>query len=139
MAIKQVPAKKPVSNIEHLRKILSVDTILQDINQEEALEFLDAVEADIAAKREEHQDELDELKNSLDDKFKEKDEEFRDLQKDYNELMDKTDFDLQIGTIEYRSPGIMDDMIMNALSEAYDRLTPIEIMDRLKVNCLKSA
>jgi DNA repair exonuclease SbcCD ATPase subunit len=49
--------KTSVDNIEHLRKILSVDTVLYDINQEEALEFLDA----IANERQELLDELKDL------------------------------------------------------------------------------
>jgi malate synthase len=125
-------------NIKHLRSILSVDTIIEDINQEEALEFLEAIEGNIATEREETKDEMEELKTGLDDKFKEKDEEIEELKYDYDVLMKKTDFDLQIGTIEYRSPGIMDDMIMEALSEAYQLLTPLEIIDRLKVRKLKA-
>jgi malate synthase len=124
-------------NISELRKILSVDLVLEDINQEEALEFLEAVEGNVATEREEHTEELQELKTGLDDKFKEKDEEIKELKHDYGELMEKTDFDLQMGTIQYRAPGIMDSMIMDALAEAYERLTPLEIMDRLKVNSLK--
>jgi hypothetical protein len=49
--------KKPKDNIDHLRDILSVDTILDDINQEQALEFLEAV----AIERQELLDELKEL------------------------------------------------------------------------------
>jgi hypothetical protein len=109
--------KKSESNIDILRKILSIDTIIEDINQEYALEFLEAVEGDIATEREE----IEELKH------------------DYDEIMKKTDFDLQIGSIEYRSSGIMDNMIMDALAEAYDWLTPLEIMDRLKITTLKKA
>jgi hypothetical protein len=124
-------------NISELRKILSVDLVLEDINQEEALEFLEAVEGNVATEREEHTEELQELKTGLDDKFKEKDEEITELKNDYDSLMSETDFDLQMGTIEYRAPGIMGSMIMDSLAEAYDRLTPLEIMDRLKVNSLK--
>jgi hypothetical protein len=131
--------KKSESNIDILRKILSVDTVLEDINQEEALEFLEAVEGDIATEREEMKDALRDAETELKDLERSKDQEIEELKHDYDELMKKTDFDLQIGTIEYRSSGIMDDMIMEALAEAYDWLTPLEIMDRLKVSKLKTA
>jgi DNA repair exonuclease SbcCD ATPase subunit len=55
--------KTSVDNIEHLRKILSVDTVLYDINQEEALEFLDA----IANERQELLDELKDLDEMVED------------------------------------------------------------------------
>lgn len=142
MATKTVNKKKVLSldeNIEHLRKILSVDTIVDDINQQEALEFLEAINENIATEREEIKEALSDAETELKDLEKSKDAEIKELTKDYDELMDKTDFDLEIGTIEYRSSGIMDDMIMEALAEAYQRLTPVEIMDRLKVNRLKTA
>lgn len=41
------PGKSLDENLKHLRDVLSVETLIEDINQEEALEFLDAVEADI--------------------------------------------------------------------------------------------
>jgi hypothetical protein len=131
--------KKSESNIDILRKILSVDTVLEDINQEEALEFLDAIEGDIATEREEMKDALRDSETELKDLERSKDQEIEELKHDYDEIIKKTDFDLQIGTIEYRSSSIMDDMIMEALAEAYDWLTPLEIIDRLKVTKLKTA
>jgi hypothetical protein len=124
-------------NISKLRKILSVDTILEDINQEEALEFLEAIQGGIATEREEMKDALSDAEDELKNLEKSKDEEIEELKHDHDELMTKTDFDLQMGTIQYRAPGIMDSMIMDSLAEAYERLTPLEIMDRLKVNSLK--
>lgn len=147
MPVKTKTIKKQLSldeNIKHLRQILSVDTVLEDINQEEALEFLDAVKDGIAVERQETKDALEETEDELKALEKSKDEEITGLKDDYDELMKKTDFDMQIGTIEYRSPGIMDDLIMDdlimeALSEVYDRLTPLEIIDRLKLTKLKTA
>lgn len=125
-------------NIKHLRSILSVDTIVDDINQEEALEFLEAIEGNIATEREEMSDALSEAETDLKDLEKTKDEDIEDLKNDYDNLMKKTDFDLKIGTIEYRAPGIMDSMIMDALAEACKWVTPLEILDRLKINKLKA-
>lgn len=132
-------------NIKHLRSILSVDTIIDDIDQEQALEFLEAVEGNIATEREEHKEALTDAEEALTDaeddlkmELNEKDEEITSLKNDYDELMKKTDFDQQFGTIQYRAPGIMDDLIMEALAEAYQWLTPLQILERLKVNKLKA-
>lgn len=125
-------------NIKHLRSILSVDTIIDDIDQEQALEFLEAVEGNIATEREEHKEALTDAEDELKRELNEKDEEITSLKNDYDELMKKTDFDQQFGTIQYRAPGIMDDLIMEALAEAYQWLTPLQILERLKVNKLKA-
>lgn len=125
-------------NIKYLRQLLSVDTVVDDINQEEALEFLEAVEGNIATEREEHNDALSEIEDQHKTELKEKDEEIEEAKKEYKDLMDKTDFDLTIGTIEYRASGIMDTWITEALAEAYELLTPLEILDRLKVGKLKA-
>lgn len=50
-------------NLKHLRNLLSVDTIIDDINQEEALEFLTAVEENICKEREDHAEVLQEEKD----------------------------------------------------------------------------
>lgn len=120
-------------NIKHLRSLLSVDTIIDDINQEEALEFLQAVEENIATEREEKEEALIDAQDDFKNLEKEKDEEITSLKNEYDDLMKKTDCDMQFGTIQYRAPGIMDGMIMDALYEAYQLLTPLEIIDRLKV------
>jgi ElaB/YqjD/DUF883 family membrane-anchored ribosome-binding protein len=133
-------SKKALSldeNLKYLRQILSVDTIVDDINQEEGLEFLEAIEDNIATEREDAKDELTELKEKLDGELKEKDEEIEELKHEYDELMKKTDFDLTIETIEYRASGIMDEMIMEALAEAYKFLTPLQILDRLKITSIQ--
>lgn len=44
MAVKAVNKKTSADNLECLRTVLSVNTLLEEINQEEALEFLEAVE-----------------------------------------------------------------------------------------------
>lgn len=54
-------------NIDFLRKILTVDTLLDEINQEEAVEFLDAVESNISDLTSAHEAELSELNEKLDE------------------------------------------------------------------------
>lgn len=53
------------ANLKHLRETLSVDTFLDDINQEEALEFLDAVESDILDKFKNEAELKEEITDSL--------------------------------------------------------------------------
>lgn len=124
-------------NIRHLRQLLSVDTVIDDIKQEESLEFLEAIESDIATEREQHEDALLDMEKDWKDSLKEKTEELEQLESDYDELMKEADFDMKIGTIEYRASGIMDCWIMEALAEAYERLTPTEMLERLKITKLK--
>jgi hypothetical protein len=65
MAVKTRP-RSIDENIGFLRKIISVDTLLEEINQEEALEFLEALENDFSQLRSKHEDEIEELNEKLD-------------------------------------------------------------------------
>lgn len=55
------PDKSLDENLRYLRDVLSVDPLLDDINQEEALEFLDAVEADMSGMIADYEEDLREL------------------------------------------------------------------------------
>jgi hypothetical protein len=65
MAVKTTP-RSIDENIGFLRKIISVDTLLEEINQEEALEFLEALENDFSQLRSKHEEEIEELNEKLD-------------------------------------------------------------------------
>lgn len=57
----------PEENIEHLRSLLSVDLLLDPFDQDQALEFLDAVENDISKERAKQEEEIAELNEKLDE------------------------------------------------------------------------
>lgn len=116
-------------NLAFLRKILSVDTLLDEINQEEALEFLSSIESDIASEKEAIEDEIKDLKEEI----RIKGNEYEELEKEKGELEEKLDFALEINTIKYETSNIMDDYVMEALGEAYQKLPPFVIIERLKV------
>lgn len=134
--------KKPSleENLKHLRDVLSVDTIIDDINQEEALEFLDAIDEGVAQQKTEADDLLQEVILDHEKEIREKDGELTELKDEMEDLQKESDLTESIKTvdvIEYRTSNLMDEIVMQALKNAYEVLTPVQIIDRLKLPALK--
>lgn len=116
----EIVKDKLSDNLNFLRKGLESYTVE---DTEEDLEFLDAVESDVDNICEVVDEKVEEIK-SLETRFEE-------LQADYDE---KIDLGGSIRTTDYiywSAENCADQQVMETLTEAYTRLTPGEIIQRL--------
>lgn len=135
MAVVTKKKSKIDDNLTELRKILSVDLLMQEINQEEALEFLDAVESNYQDMKEALADAEKEVQD-LDKEVEKLKSENDDLTEKVDELEERPEMYESIKTIDcihYSTSNMQDQDVMEALAQAYKKLTPYQIVERLKV------
>jgi chromosome segregation ATPase len=81
MAVKTKKQNKLDENFTFLRKLLTVDTLIEEVNQEEALEFLDAIENQYWEMKEALAEAEKEVKD-LDAAIEKKDKEIEELKEE---------------------------------------------------------
>lgn len=120
-------------NIEHLKSLIDSE----NIDKEEISEFIETIRdqaSDLQNSLEDSEAELEKIKDDL----KLLKEEQEELKTEFDELEDSTDLIEEINTmngkegIKWSTDSIIDEIVMETLTDAYDRLSPAQIIECLK-------